>query len=42
MIERVNVGKTFSGRRLFLAVLDVNLRIERGEMVSIRGAVGIR
>jgi len=40
MIECVNVGKTFSGRRLFLALLDVNLRIERGEMVSIVGPSG--
>jgi putative ABC transport system ATP-binding protein len=40
MIECVNAGKTFSGRRLFLALLDVNLRIEKGEMVAIIGPSG--
>jgi putative ABC transport system ATP-binding protein len=40
MVECVNVRKQFSGRRIFLALLDVNLNIERGEMVSIVGPSG--
>ena len=40
MIECENLRKVFGGSRLFLALLDVTLRVEQGEMVSIVGPSG--
>src|SRR5580692_11863365 len=40
MIECVDLAKHFTGRRLHIALTDVNLRIEKGEMVSIIGPSG--
>ncbi|HXA53169.1 MAG TPA: ABC transporter ATP-binding protein [Candidatus Acidoferrum sp.] len=40
MIECVNLWKQFTGRRLFTALSKVDLKIERGELVSIVGPSG--
>jgi putative ABC transport system ATP-binding protein len=40
VIECINVRKQFSGRRLFTAVSHIDLKIERGELVSIIGPSG--
>src|SRR2546423_7601349 len=40
MIECVNVWKQFTGRRLFIAVSHIDLKVERGELVSIIGPSG--
>jgi len=40
MIEMVDVWKQFMGRRVFTSLLQINLKIERGEMVSIVGPSG--
>ena len=40
MIECIDVSKHFSGRRLFIALSGINLKIEKGEMVSIVGPSG--
>ena len=40
MIRLVNVSKEFGGRKRVLALDDINLSVERGEMVSIIGPSG--
>jgi putative ABC transport system ATP-binding protein len=40
MIECVDLAKHFTGRRVHVALTDVNLKIEKGEMVSIIGPSG--
>ena len=40
MIECINLWKQFAGRTIFTALSKVDLKIERGEMVSIVGPSG--
>ena len=40
MIECVDIAKEFTGRSLFIALTQINLKIEKGEMVSIVGPSG--
>lgn len=40
MIECVEIGKQFGGRHLFIALSQINLKIAKGEMVSIVGPSG--
>ena len=40
MIECIDVSKHFTGRSLFIALSQINLKIEKGEMVSIVGPSG--
>src|SRR6516165_7698939 len=40
MIELIDVWKQFTGRRIVTALLHIDLKIERGEMVSIVGPSG--
>jgi putative ABC transport system ATP-binding protein len=40
MIECINLWKQFTGRRIFTALCKVDLKIERGELVSIVGPSG--
>jgi|SRR5437773_3214198 len=40
MIELIDVWKQFMGKRIFTALTEIHLKIERGEMVSIVGPSG--
>ena len=40
MIELIDVWKQYMGKRIFTALTEVHLKIERGEMVSIVGPSG--
>jgi len=40
MIELIDIWKQFMGKRVFTALTEVHLKIERGEMVSIVGPSG--